>query len=105
MALDQIQFMRGLFEPDTFFERLQGYLEGKLQLRQEARAIVEHVTLRGSMARGEADRVSGLGERISRYLLAKLIERGVLASDTPKSPVHFNVRVEAAEVLFPRIFA
>ena len=103
VALDQIQFMHGLFEPDTFFARLQVYIERDLALRPEARAIAEHVVLRGSMARGEAARVSGLGERVARDLLATLIDRGLLLSDTPKGPVHFNVRVEAAEVLFPRI--
>ena len=56
------------------------------------------------MARGDAERISGLKERTARALLGALITDGILGSDTPKGPVSLRFPVHSVEILFPRLF-
>lgn len=59
---------------------------------------------RGELARGEASRITGRPERTAREVLSKLIESGLLVSDTPKGPVRLAFTSASADVLFPRLF-
>ncbi|MGB8842047.1 MAG: Fic family protein [Aliidongia sp.] len=56
------------------------------------------------LARGDADRVTGLKERTARDLLASLVSDGILGSDTPKGPVSLRFPLDAVEMLFPGLF-
>ena len=66
--------------------------------------VLESVLLRGELARGEVDRMTGLSERTARTLLSTLISDGILGSDTPKGPVSLRFPLHAVERLFPRLF-
>lgn len=104
VCLDQIRFMGELFELDRLAGRLKRYVERR-QLKPEAFYILGRVLLQGEMPRGEADRVTGLKERSARMLLGRLIDRGILGSDTPKGPVSLRFPSDAVDLLFPRLFA
>jgi Fic family protein len=104
VCLDQLQFMGGLFELDRLASRYKTYLEQE-GLPPEAFYILEHLLLAGEMPRGEAGRRTGLKERSARQVLADLLERGLVASSTPKGPVSLRFPVAAADRLFPRLFA
>jgi Fic family protein len=103
VCLDQVTFMTGLFALDTLAARLKGYVE-RGDLRPEAFSLLEQVLQRGELPRGEATRVTGLRERSARDLLGALVTNGILASDTPKSPVSLRFPLHAAEMLFPTLF-
>ena len=103
VCLDQVTFMTGLFELDKLVSRLKEYVVRR-ELRSEAFAILEQVLQRGELPRGEAGRVTGLKERTARDLLAILLADGILGSDTPKGLVSLRFSLDAAEVLFPRLF-
>jgi Fic family protein len=103
VCLDQIAFMDRLFALDTLVERLQVYV-ARRELKPEAFHLLQQVLQRGEFPRGEAARVSGLKERAARDLLGSLVNAGVLASDTPKGPVSLRFPLDAAEILFPRLF-
>jgi DNA-binding IclR family transcriptional regulator len=74
------------------------------ELRPKGFDILEQVLRRGEMPRGEADRVSGLGERTARDLLATLVRDGIVGSDTPKGAVSLRFPVDAVEIHFPNLF-
>jgi len=57
-----------------------------------------------SNGKSEVTRVTGLKERTARALLSKLIENGILASDTPKGAVSMRFPINTAEILFPTLF-
>jgi len=103
VCLDQVTFMSSLFALDMLVDRLKLYV-ARRDLKPGAFAILEQVLQRGELPRGEAGRVSGLGERTARGLLAALVHDGILASDTPKGPVSLRFPLDAVEILFPSLF-
>ncbi len=103
VSLDQVQFMSKMFELERLEERLVAYV-ATLDLPEAAAAIPIDVLRWGEMARGDAARVTGRSERGARDWLAKLVERGLLVSETAKGPVRLRFSVESADVLFPRLF-
>ncbi len=103
VCLDQIEFMNRLFALDTLVDRLKVYV-ARHEMKPEAFHLLEQVLQRGEVPRGEAARITGLGERTARDLLGGLVTAGVLASDTPKGPVSLRFPLTAAEILFPALF-
>lgn len=103
VCLDQVTFMTGLFEFDQLASRLKRYVEMRA-LKLESFLILERVLLQGEMARGEAERITGLKERAARMVLAALVNDGILRSETPKGAVSLHFSSDAADILFPRLF-
>jgi Fic family protein len=104
VALDQVQFMTGLFELDTLSKRFKVYVEQNDKLKRESIPLLEEALIRGEFERGDITRITGLPERSARRVLGDVIATGLLASDTPKGPVSLRFPVDAQEVLFPRLF-
>jgi Fic family protein len=104
VALDQVQFMRSLFELDTLAQRLRRHVERSANLRPEAARLLEEALVRGEFQRGEVARITGLPERTARRVLNDLTSAGLLASDTPKSAVTLRFPAETLDSLFPRLF-
>lgn len=104
VAADQVKFMIGLFEFNHLRARLQDYVGGQLRLGDDARRIADEIFLRGAIARGEAARITNRPERTARVILGKLLDAGILTSDTPKGEVFLRFSSDAAEFLFPRLF-
>jgi Fic family protein len=103
VCLDQVNFMAGLFDLDGLAGRLKLYV-ARRDLKPEAFDLLEQILRRGELPCGDADRVTGLKERIARDLLANLVVDGILASDTPKGPVSLRFPLDAIEILFPSLF-
>jgi Fic family protein len=104
VCLDQIQFMSGAFEINALAGRLRDYAEGVREMRPEATRLLEEALLRGELARGDAARITGLKERTARTVLARLVDAGLLVSDTPKTPVSLRFPTRSLEILFPRLW-
>uniref|UniRef100_A0A7C4EHZ4 Fic family protein n=1 Tax=Fundidesulfovibrio putealis TaxID=270496 RepID=A0A7C4EHZ4_9BACT len=103
VCIDQVTFMTEMFGLDALRERLADYAAQK-GFRPEAFRLLDQVMLRGQVARGDMSALTGLKERTARDLLAALLKDGILASGTPKGPVHLRVSLAAAETLFPSLF-
>ena len=103
VCVDQVTFMTNLFDLDTFFRRVEGYVTQR-GFKPAASQLLEQVILRGKISRGDVPQVTGLKERTARNLLVELVADGILASDTPKSPVYLHVTLKSAEILFPNLF-
>ncbi len=106
-ALDQLEFMADLLQLDGLEQRMLNYIERRAaagELRPEARFLVRDVLLRGTVPRGEAGRITGLGERTARDVLGRLVELGLLVSDSPKGPVSLSLPADAVGYYFPRLY-
>jgi Fic family protein len=106
-ALDQVEYMSSLLELETLGERIAGYIEqrGKeLGLRREGASLLRDILLRGELPRGEIPRVTGLAERTSRVLVAKLAALEMIYSETPKSPVRLSFPPRVVGYFFPRLY-
>ena len=103
VCLDQVTFMTSLFALETLVGRLRAYVAIH-DLKPEAFTVLEQVLQRGELPRGEAARVTGLKERTARDLLASLVADGILGSESPKGAVSLRFPLDAAEILFPKLF-
>jgi len=61
--------------------------------------------LAGEFARGEAARITGLGERTARQVLRQLTAEGLLVSGTPKAPVRLAFSAATATYWLPDLIS
>ncbi|MCC6949166.1 MAG: Fic family protein [Bradyrhizobiaceae bacterium] len=104
VALDQVQFMTGLFELGTLSRRLRNFVDRSDKLKPESVNLLEEALVRGEFERGEIARITALPERTARRVLNDLTSAGLLASDTPKGAVSLRFPADALDILFPRLF-
>jgi hypothetical protein len=74
------------------------------QLPQKAGAILEAVLYRGELPRGDADTLVGTGERQARRIIAALIDKGVLASESSRAPLRLVFPATLASRWMPGLF-
>jgi Fic family protein len=106
-ALDQISFMSSLLELERFESRIEGFadlLTVRAQVPPNARDLLRDVLLRGTVARGEVARITGLSERGARDLLSELTALGLLVSDTPKGHLRLGFPLLSVGYYFPRLY-
>jgi len=103
VCLDQVRFMTDLFDLDGLSDRLRKYADHK-GWRSEAATLLIEVLHRGEIARGDADAITGLGERTARTLLGDLLKDRILGSTSEKGPVSLRFPVDALDLLLPRLF-
>jgi hypothetical protein len=73
-------------------------------IRREAVLPLHHVFAAGPIARGEFIQMTGLGERTGRKLLSRLIQTGILVSDSHVGPVRIGLPLDALSFLFPGLY-
>jgi len=108
-CMDQIMFMESLLDIGGMLDRLRGYLElrnrkmlpGLSPIKPEAFFLLREAFLTGGFARGEAARITGLGERTTRQVLRGLTDEGLLVSDTPKSRVRLAFSTATSSYWLP----
>lgn len=106
-GLDQIEFMSGLLELDTTLKRIANYAErwaAEERVPLEARHILCEVFLRGEIARGEVTRLTGKPDRTARRVLARLLNAGLVVSDTAKGPIRIAFPAKCVGYYFPRLY-
>ncbi len=104
VMLDQLTFMSELFDLDALGSRLANYVTRELGLSQDAVALARALLQRGDMPRGDASLVTRSSERTARQVLSRLIDAGLVGSETPKGPVSLRFDSRSADTLFPRLF-
>lgn len=105
VCLDQVMFMSALFDIDNLMGRLGHYATNILLQRPESARLLEEAMIRGQFDRGDAPRITGTPVRTAQRMLNNLVEKGLLASATPKGPVSLRFPVDSLEILFPRLYA
>ena len=112
VCIDQVEFMESLMQPDRLRNRILLWAEEEIrlgQLPQKAGAILDAVLYRGELPRGDADLLVGTGERQARRIVAALLDRGVLVSESSRAPLRLSFPAALAlrwmPGLFPEIIA
>jgi len=107
VCIDQVDFMESLAQPDRLRARILLWTEEEIRVRQlppKSGAILEAILYRGELPRGEAGAVAGTGERQARRIVSALVEKGVLASDTARSPLRLIFPARLAARWMPGLF-
>lgn len=107
---DQVTFMAGLLRLGDMERRIAACLAFE---EQTLRSGVRMAALRplhylfvtdSALARGEFKAMTGLAERTAGTLLKALLERGLLASDSPQGAVRFGLPLHALRFYFPALW-
>lgn len=110
LCLDQVRFMAGLLDLQGMKERIAACLSYehsvvKLGVRTEAlRALHYLFATQGELERADFKAMLGLGDRLATAQVAALLQRGLLATDSPYGKLRFGVPQHALRFYFPRLW-
>lgn len=106
-CLDQVRFMEDLVQPDRLRTRVLLWAEEETRSRRlpaKAEQIVEAVLFRGELPRGDAASLVGTGDRQARRVVAALIDRDVLVSESSRAPLRLAFPAKLASRWMPGLF-
>ena len=106
-AIDQVQFMRSLLEPENLLTRLEIYINEEVHLGHlpsGSFSLMREVILSDEVERGRAPSITGYQSRQARTVLSTLCKEGLLTSDTPKGSVRIAFPLKLAERIFPSLY-
>ena len=106
-CIDQVTFMQGLMQPDVLRTRILLWTEEEIRLDHlppKSGRVLEAILYRGELPRGEIDAIVGTGERQARRIVAALVDRGVLSSDSPRSPLRLVFPAALGHRWMPGLF-
>jgi Fic family protein len=103
VSIDQIEFMTSQFEFKSLAGRLRELVEESKELPSPSGPLLQTVLREGEVERGDAGKIMMVPERTARRIVQQLVDRRLLASDTPKGKLHLEFPQDCMEKLFPRL--
>ncbi len=106
-CLDQVAFMEALMQPDRLRARVLLWAEEEMRLQNlppRAGQVLEAILYRGQLPRAGVAGLLGVPERSARRVTAALLESGVLASETTKTPLRLVFPARLAGRWMPGLF-
>lgn len=104
---DQVEFMGRLLEMEqvhTRFARLLNVLQAEKKLSESESAVLTHLLRVGEMHRGEIQRIAGVKSRQANKIGARLLQAGLVQSDSPKGHLRLKANREVVRALFPEFY-
>lgn len=99
--------MEALVQPDRLRTRILMWTEEEIRLGAlppKSGNILEAVLYRGELPRGDAAALVVTDERQARRIVAALIDKGVLTSDSPRAPLRLAFPAALASRWMPGLF-
>jgi Fic family protein len=106
-CIDQVQFMKGLIQPDVLRERIIVWAEEEIvrgNLAPKSGNVLKALLYRGNLPRADVAMTVGSTERHARRVVAALSERGVLASNGVREPWRLVFPAALASRWMPGLF-
>jgi Fic family protein len=106
-CIDQVEFMNSLMQPDRLRARILIWAEEEIRLKNlppKSENILEAVLYRGELPRGDIPGIVGTAERQASRIVAALIGRGVLVSDSTRAPLRLIFPAALASRWMPGLF-
>lgn len=106
-CLDQIRFMESLVQPDRLRDRILTWVAEETRLSDlppKSGAVLDAILYRGELPRGEVPDLLGYKERQARRVVAALIARNVVVSDSSRAPLRLRFAAELASRWMPGLF-
>jgi Fic family protein len=107
ICIDQVKFMEELVRPDRLRDRILIWTEEEIRagdLPKTSDSILEAVLYRGELPRGDVAVLLATGNRNARRVTSALLEKGVLASDTTRTPLRLAFPARLASRWMPGLF-
>ncbi len=106
-CVDQVNFMEGLVQPDRLRARILLWAEEEIRLKElppNSATVLEAVLYRGELPRGEVAGIVGTEERHARRIVAALVKKGVLISNSSRAPLRLVFPAALASRWMPGLF-
>ncbi|OFW16132.1 MAG: cell filamentation protein Fic [Acidobacteria bacterium RIFCSPLOWO2_12_FULL_67_14] len=106
-CLDQVRFMEELVQPNRLRDRILLWVEEEARansLPVKAGQVLEAILFRGELPRGDVSALLGMSDRQARRVVATLLERGVLVSDSARAPLFLAFPAALAPRWMPGLF-
>ena len=107
LCLDQVRFMEDLMQPNRLRDRILVWAAEEVRggtLPTNAGQVLEAVLFRGELPRGDVPALLGTSGRQARRVVAALLERGVLLSETTRAPLLLAFPAKLAARWMPGLF-
>jgi Fic family protein len=106
-CIDQVAFMESLIQPEALRARILTWAAEEIRLNRlppKSGEIIQAVLYRGDLPRAETPGVVGAGERHARRIVAALLDRGVLVSESTRAPLRLAFPAALASRWMPGLF-
>ncbi|MDQ7001489.1 MAG: Fic family protein [Ghiorsea sp.] len=106
-CIDQVDFMSQKLELKGLQARIERYCMNEIDAKRllpGSGNLLREALLSGEFKRGRAGELTGKGDVQARKILAKLTEKGLLVSDTPKGAVRLDFPLDALEHWMPGLY-
>ncbi len=106
-CIDQIEFMEGLVTPDKIRDRILGWCRSQVdagKLPRQSPRLLEVVLYTGQIKRGELMDLLQVARRTATRVVSELLQAGILASDSAKSPLRIAFPAKLAPEIMPGLF-
>ncbi|MDX8384053.1 MAG: Fic family protein [Ghiorsea sp.] len=107
VCIDQVDFMSQRLELKGLQARIGRYCANEIDAKRllpGSENLLREALLSGEFKRGKAGELAGKGEVQARKVLAKLTEKNLLVSDTPKGAVRLGFPLDAIEHWMPGLY-
>lgn len=106
-CLDQVKFMEELLKPEELLNRVEVWCNEEVHMQRLPKGswpLLREAILAGEFARSQVQALTGYQERQARTVLSSLLDRGVLASPSPKGKVRLGFPINIIERWLPRLY-
>lgn len=103
ICVDQVEFMETLVQPEGLRARIHRWVDEE-SLSPKAGQLLDAVLYRGEVPRGDVAPMLGISPRSGRDIVASLVERGVLTSETAYGPLRILFPAKLAARWMPDLF-
>src|ERR1017187_8610201 len=107
VCIDQVNFMESLIQPDRLRTRILLWAEEEIRLGHlppKSGNILEALLYRGELPRADTAGIVGTGERQARRVVSALLDKEVLASESPRAPLRLAFPAILASRWMPGLF-
>ncbi len=107
VCIDQVEFMGKLIEPNNLRNRVLSWTGRQSEaglLPQNSVVLIQAVLFKGELTRQEAPFLLGVTDRQARRVTSALVEKGLLTSQTDKTPFKLAFPAGLASEWMPGLF-
>ncbi len=109
-ALDQVEYMNKHLKLNALTEKIELYVQrvndgllGIEPLPKHSEKIFKYLLLSGECVRGKIPEIIGMKERTVSRVIAELLKRNFIVSDSKAGPIRLKIGVSMASYLFPML--
>ncbi|WP_457743578.1 Fic family protein [Sulfurimonas sp.] len=110
IALDQVEYMNKHLKLNALTAKIELYAQrvndgllGIDPLPKHSEKIFKYLLLSGECVRGKIPEIIGMKERTASRVIAELLKRNFIASDSKAGPIRLKIGASMASYLFPML--